>query len=461
MRIIKYGDGWTRRHFMQQVAKGVLAAGVLAPLLEVVGRNGDCAAAYPPDLLSIEAYTKGKLKPGSVLNADNVDLVQDLLAPIAYWQIKNDRRTVDLIATETDVTKLCPAPFIEATLRNKGLHHIGPDGNVWTKDGKPWIGGNPFPEPKTAQELLLANALAGAMYHDVCAMNEREWDTTADGEISYVYDYYWIIYQTVGRVTVEPKPYLPGHEAELRIVSSVITAPQDLFGSAALDLWAYDQHQFPTSHAYLPQTKRVRSTPAYARFDPMMPGTTEFISDAWGVGDPLYTWGDFKILRKGPFLAATSGNCHFGYPNWEVPTCGGKSGKKYFRTFMEMVPEGYLVEMKPTGYPNCPYSRKCLWFDARTGNVPIYWTYDRDGKPFHQDENLCGYAVRKPGMQWPEGMPDRLWSYMNMHMYDFATGRMSRMGWVPKIAGGFVTKFDDPKMYEEFCTLEAIRRFGR
>src|SRR5208337_103652 len=232
MRVIKYGEGWTRRHFMQQVAKGVLAAGVLAPLLEVVGRNGDCAAAYPPDLLSIEAYTKGKLKPGSVLDADNVDLVQELLDPIAYWQIKNDRRTVDLIATETDVTKICPAPYVEATLRNKGLHHIGPDGNVWTKDGKPWIGGNPFPEPKTAQELLLANALAGAMYYDVCAMSEREWDTNADGEISYVYDYYYTVYQTVGRVTVEPKPYLPGHEAELRIVSSVITAPQDFFGSA-------------------------------------------------------------------------------------------------------------------------------------------------------------------------------------------------------------------------------------
>ena len=79
MRAIKYREGWTRRHFMRQLAKGIVAAGMLAPLFDVIGRNGDCAAAYPPELLSIEAYTKGKLKAGDVLNANNVDLVKDLL----------------------------------------------------------------------------------------------------------------------------------------------------------------------------------------------------------------------------------------------------------------------------------------------------------------------------------------------------------------------------------------------
>ena len=59
MRAIKYGEGWTRRHFMRQLAKGIVAAGMLAPLFDVIGRNGDCVAAYPPELLSIEAYTKG------------------------------------------------------------------------------------------------------------------------------------------------------------------------------------------------------------------------------------------------------------------------------------------------------------------------------------------------------------------------------------------------------------------
>ena len=153
MRLMKYGEGWTRRHFIKQLAKCVVGAGLLAPLIDTIGRNGDCAAAYPPELLSIEAYTKGKLKAGDVLNADNVDLVKDILDEVAYWQVKYDKRTIDLIATETDVTKLCARPYMEATMRNRGVHRLGPDGNVWAKDGKPWIGGNPFPDAKTAQEL--------------------------------------------------------------------------------------------------------------------------------------------------------------------------------------------------------------------------------------------------------------------------------------------------------------------
>jgi len=46
-------------------------------------------------------------------------------------------------------------------------------------------------------------------------------------------------------------------------------------------------------------------------------------------------------------------------------------------------------------------------------------------------------------------------------MYDMKSGRMSRMGIVPEISGGFVSSIDNPKLYEQFCTLDAIRRQGR
>jgi hypothetical protein len=182
MRVMKYSDGWTRRHFMEQAARGVLAAGVIAPLWELIGRNGSLEAAYPPELLSIEAYTKGKLKPGDVLSAENVDIVKDLLDPAAYWQIKHDGRLVDLAPTETDVTKLTPMPYLQATLRNRGKHKIFPDGNCYTLDGKDWVGGNPFPEPKTAQEVLMGNTLSWGK-HDTQAHPILDWDTDADGAI--------------------------------------------------------------------------------------------------------------------------------------------------------------------------------------------------------------------------------------------------------------------------------------
>src|ERR1700687_1943951 len=110
MHLVKYSEGWTRRHFLNQLGKGVFAAGILSPLMDVIGRDGNCEAAYPPELLSIEAYTKGKLKPGDVLSAENVDIVKDLLDPGAYWQIKYDGRLVDLAPTETDLARLTPMP---------------------------------------------------------------------------------------------------------------------------------------------------------------------------------------------------------------------------------------------------------------------------------------------------------------------------------------------------------------
>jgi hypothetical protein len=39
-------------------------------------------------------------------------------------------------------------------------------------------------------------------------------------------------------------------------------------------------------------------------------------------------------------------------------TCGGKSGVKYWRTRMELVPELYVVETEPTSYPRAPISKK-------------------------------------------------------------------------------------------------------
>jgi hypothetical protein len=54
---------------------------------------------------------------------------------------------------------------MEATLRNRGVHRFGPDGNIWTREGKPWIGGNPFPQATSAEELLLQNALTSTFLY--------------------------------------------------------------------------------------------------------------------------------------------------------------------------------------------------------------------------------------------------------------------------------------------------------
>ena len=460
MHLVKYGEGWTRRHFLDQLGKGIFAAGVLSPLMDVIGRNGNCDAAYPPELLSIDAYTKGKLKAGDVLNAENVDVVKDVLDPAAYWQIKHDGRLVDLAPTESNMTRMMPMPYLQATLSNKSKHKIFPDGNVYTLEGEPWIGGNPFPQPQSAAEVLWANTLSWGK-HDTQAHPVLEFDTDADGNVLYEYASYGVEWQTVGRLTLDPHPYMSGRKSQLRIGASTMVAPGDVNGTGFLQVWAYDQHKLPGFYAFLPDTKRVRTYPVDQRFEPLFPGNTAFVTEIYMAGDPLLTWGNFKLVGKGPLLAGPSHNSDLDQPNWIHKTCGGKSGVKYWRTRMELIPEMYVVDMEPTSYPRAPIGKKRIWFDARTMYPATMISYDRQGKIWKQFEGGGDYYERKPGMKWIEGTPDHFVSWSHVHAHDLQSNRMSRSYYAQTVPGGYYATVDDPSLFNNFCTMEALERLGR
>ena len=54
MRIRKYDFNYSRRAFLDKMATGAMAAGVLSPLWPLIARAGDITKAYPEELLSIE-----------------------------------------------------------------------------------------------------------------------------------------------------------------------------------------------------------------------------------------------------------------------------------------------------------------------------------------------------------------------------------------------------------------------
>ena len=461
MKLLKYTEGWTRRHFLEQTAKGIVAAGVLAPLFDVLVNTGSCEAAYPPELLSIEAYTKGKLKAGQELNASNVDIVKDILDPAAYWSIKYDGRVVDLAPTTTRVDWLTPPPFLNASLHNKGKFKIFPDGNVYTLDHKPWTGGLPFPDPKTPTEVMFGNSLSWGK-HDSEMGAFHEWDTDAAGNIQYEYQTFYVEYQMVGRLVNDPKPYVPGHEKDLRYFPLFIAAPEDQMGTAFFQIWYYDQHLFPLYYGYVPELQRVRTFPSDQRFEPQLPGETDFASDAWMAGDPLLTWGDFKVVSKGPLLTAVSRNAHVDRKGWLLDTCGGKTGKKYFRSTFELVPECYVCEMSPTHFPRSPLSKKRIWYDARTINPLTMICYDRQGKPWQQWEGgFDTYRKAANAVDWDPSLPDEWWSWVYVHALDMQSGRMTRFQIVPQISGGFKTGVNQTRYFNEYCSIDALRRLGR
>src|SRR5260370_9954259 len=119
MHKMKYTREWTRRYFLEQVGKGVIATGVLAPLWDVIGRHGEVLAAYPEELRSIEAYTKGRVKVGSMLDTSNVDILKDVLDPALYQQVKTEGHVARIRETNNNAYELFPHGYLSATARNQ------------------------------------------------------------------------------------------------------------------------------------------------------------------------------------------------------------------------------------------------------------------------------------------------------------------------------------------------------
>jgi hypothetical protein len=197
------------------------------------------------------------------------------------------------------------------------------------------------------------------------------------------------------------------------------------------------------------------------RFEPQFPGNTFFVTEYWSTGDPLLTWGNFKLVGKGPMLAGAHHCADLDQPNWLHKTCGGKSGVKYWRTRMELVPEAYVVELEPVAYPRAPIGKKRIWYDARTLTPLTMISYDRQGKVWKQWEGGFDYYERKPGMKWIEGVPEHFWSWTHVHAHDLQSNRMSRFYFAQTVPGGYHATIDDPRLFGDFCSIEALERLGR
>lgn len=457
MHIKKYDFNYGRRVFLEKTLKGVATAGVLAPLWPLIANSADITKAYPDELLSIEAYTKGKVKIGDVITANNVEYVKDLLDPIAYQHVKTMGRRIHIVETTKDVTKLFPHDYLEATLKNKGKAKLDNDGNVWTDKGEPWIGGNPFPDPKSGLEAF-ANLTLSWGRHDTSIYAVRDWDIGPEGDIAYQYDFVWAEQNTIGLLGAGG-PYWKGHEDKLRYQSVWFTAPNDTKGTAFLSIWYYDQRKFPDLHGYLPAFKRVRRFPTNQRFEPMVPGLTLFLSDAWAAGDPMLTWGNYKIIGRKPHLGAVSRNWMGGrHDNWERPVHGGPKGQTFFDVWMELVPEVLVVEAEPTGYPRAPVGKKRVYIDMRNGMYVAYNTYDRRGELWKSFEPSYSQYVDGNKVYKDGAYPN--WSWTSVMSHDIQSNRLSRYVPAKQVVGGYQSGYNVGNIYDKYLTIQAMGRLG-
>lgn len=449
--------GLSRRHFVGGMARYLAGAGILMPLWDAIAATGDVSRAYPEELLSIDSYTRGRIRTGDEITAANVEHVRELLEPIKYAQISRLGRRLRVAPTTTDVLRLSPWEYVEATLRNRGLARFDRKGNVVTTDGRPWIGGHPFPESTNALEIFAGLTLSWGR-HDASFYCTKEYDLSPEGEVRFEYESGWAELSPVARISIDPKPYWPGHEDKLRYQSVFFSAPESVRGTSFLNIWAYDQSTLPKLYGYLPAFKRIRQFPTDQRFEPLVPGSTLYLSDAWAAGDPMLTWGNYRIVGRGPTLAAVSGGWNPDHPNWEHRTHGGPRGETFWDTTVELVPEAIVVEAEPVKFPRAPISKKRVWFDARTLLPIAMVSYDRRGEPYRSFDGAYG-LYEAPGKAFMDGAHP-YWSWAHVHVFDIQTGRMTRLEQVRTIAGGHATSVNDARIYDRYLTSNALMRLG-
>jgi len=478
MHIKKYDFEYSRRAFMEKTAKGAGSAGILAALWPLMAESGDSYKAYPEELTDIEAYTKGKIKVGDVIDKDNVDLVQDLIDPMLYQEVTQDGRKFFILPTQTKIEEQFPPFYLDATLKNWGQAEFGADGNVWTKDGKPWIGGHPFPDAKTGEEVI-ANVTLAWGRHDADIFAIPTYALDQEGEIQYEYHFVWAQQQTIGLVHPDSAggaPYLPGKEHMLRHQSVWFTAPNDIKGTAFMNEWYYDQSKFPDLYGYLPAFKRVRRFPTNQRFEPLVAGINLFLSDAWAAGDPMLTWGNWKIIYRGPYIGAMHHNWRPDQENWEHPTHAGPADQSYYYVGKSLLPEVIVLEGEPTGFPRAPLSKRRVYFDARNLMYPQAISYDRRGEIWKSFEPGFSYYDTTHNQTNYPGMPDygshvkkatdgrSEWSWNWVISNDIQSKRITRFCQSETCQGGWKSGWDNQGSAEDFInqymTKTAMRRLG-
>ena len=444
---------------MESAGKSAVGMGILSPLWDVIARDGDVAKAYPEEALSIEYYSKGAVKPGGVIDASNVASVRDLMEPVAYMEVAQQGRVIDVKAPETDIMRFNPPKYIAATLRNRGKARFDTKGNVVTEDGKRWIGGNPFPDGESARKIIAGHVLNWSR-RDVSFTPGIEWDMDSDDNVLFKYQFLFIEYMVAARTVLDPKPYLPDHDGKLRYISFVLTAPHTVKGTSALNIWYYDQSKLPDFYGYLPDFKRVRRFTTNQRFEPNLPASNYYPSDNYTMGDPYLTWGNFKLIGKVPFIGGVADRWRGDRDNWLLERVGGVSGRRFMRSTMELLPEVYVVEMEPVGYPAAPYGKKRVWFDPRGMNPVAMLIFDRKGNVLKNYQNITTVYQMPDGNKWP-ATGDPYWSWTQSASHDVNTDAISIVQQVAEIEGGFKVRVDDPDVYEQFCTIQAVRRLGK
>lgn len=365
----------TRRSLLRH-AGAFLGAGILQPLFPLLGSGRTLEAAYPEEVLSIERYTHGRVKPGMIIGRDNADAIRDIAPEGLIVELKRGNTEIRIAETTLDPQAFVPKFWYEATIRNRGQAMLDGKGQLWHRNGGPWIGGCPFPDPRSGLEAIWNLAFNPERYDDYLVLNtgyyfDGEWRLKRRTRTRYMQ------IQTVGRLVVDPKPVIPAYASDLYRGVLGYEAPFDVAGLQLATTVFYDATQLPDTYGYLPGLRRTRRMSSTQRFEPAVADAAYSISDVQLQNDPVLTWSWTLAGRKPMLMPAPTNSGLFGKN--KDPFSIMESEERAPKSTWELRPEMLLVDGVPH-LEGANYSRKRVYIDAATGVAQNADIWDRAGR---------------------------------------------------------------------------------
>jgi len=254
--------------------------------------NKEGAVSIP----TIKDLTQGRVKIGDTINKDNVDLVKEYLPTSTYECVK--RHGMVLVMGENlPLEKLVPKFFWAATEKNKGKAIVTKSVTVYyEKEGIPWTGGLPFPEPKTGEEVM-ANVKFGVAVDDVSLHEEKLIYINKKGKVyrtsSALVQYAW----TTHRMVCPPLGVYPGMEKEYFRRVQCLISPLEVKGLGQFSIRYYEEDKDEdTGFAYIPAFKRTLRISQTTWLDSAA-GSDYTYGDPGCLNEPFAYW-KFKLIGK-------------------------------------------------------------------------------------------------------------------------------------------------------------------
>jgi hypothetical protein len=348
----------------------------------------------------VERLSNGKIKVGMVINKNNVASVKNELIALTSPGIYNMvTKGMEMVIADYKPWPV-PKAYGAVTKANAGQAMIAPDGNLKTKDGKWWIGGEPFftVDEKDPQAGIKAWYNQVHVYDgdDFTHDGVNMFFIGATGQRERTVEMSWDRIFLTSREILPPKPNYDAKLQDIFFKELVyVQAPADLQGFGNLTYRYNDQNKSDDSFAYIPAMRRVRRLTSGQRFDAFV-GSDSAIGDFRTLDVPVARW-NWKLIDVQPKLT-TLFSCDFITENKVAqrrhPTT---VGEKFPRMNWRLWPNVYVIEATPKTKNDCGvYSKKVLWALGGSWKSGAADAYDLQGKLWKTTQNyFYGYGDGK------------------------------------------------------------------